>query len=82
MRLRRSHNPLGEEENPYWMSFSDIMSGLLVIFILASTALMLQLLEMKEELSAAQAWHQGGDKPEQHGDEHSQRAAGLQYRSV
>ena len=31
--------PPGEEENPYWMSFSDIMSGLLVIFILASTDL-------------------------------------------
>ena len=45
MRLRRSHTPQGEEENPYWMSFSDIMSGLLVIFILASTALMLQLMD-------------------------------------
>lgn len=54
MRLRRSHTSLGEEENPYWMSFSDIMSGLLVIFILASTALMLQLMEMKDELKHKQ----------------------------
>lgn len=54
MRLRRAHHTLAEDENPYWMSFSDIMSGLLVIFILASTALMLQLMEIKEELRQRQ----------------------------
>ena len=32
-----------DEENPYWISFSDIMSGLLVVFILASLVLILQL---------------------------------------
>lgn len=32
-----------EPENPYWMSFSDIMAGLLVIFILALVFLMIQL---------------------------------------
>ena len=32
-----------DEENPYWMSFSDIMAGLLVIFILAAVALILEL---------------------------------------
>ncbi|MGI6408860.1 MAG: OmpA/MotB family protein [Thiopseudomonas sp.] len=39
-----------DEENPYWMSFSDIMSALLVIFILAAIALMVQLMETEAEL--------------------------------
>ena len=34
MRFRKSHDVAVDEENPYWMSFSDIMSTLLVIFIL------------------------------------------------
>jgi len=38
-----------DEENPYWMSFSDIMSGLLVIFILASVILILQLMLKQQE---------------------------------
>lgn len=38
-----------DEENPYWMSFSDIMSGLLVIFILASVILILQLMLKQKE---------------------------------
>lgn len=40
-------------ENPYWVSFSDIMAGLLVIFILSLVALMIQLHEQttrKKEL--------------------------------
>ena len=32
-----------DEENPYWMSFSDLMSGLLIIFILAAIALIIEL---------------------------------------
>lgn len=32
-----------ESENPYWISFSDIMAGLLVIFILALIVLMIRL---------------------------------------
>ena len=39
-----------DEENPYWISFSDIMAGLLVIFILASLQLILQLTEQKEDV--------------------------------
>lgn len=31
-----------DAENPYWVSFSDIMAGLLVIFILALVTLMIQ----------------------------------------
>ncbi|MEZ4600740.1 MAG: OmpA family protein [Syntrophotaleaceae bacterium] len=36
-----------DEENPYWISFSDIMSGLLVIFVLASLALILELTQTR-----------------------------------
>lgn len=36
-----------DEENPYWISFSDIMAGLLVVFILASLVLILELLETR-----------------------------------
>ena len=43
MALRRSNKSASvDEENPYWMSFSDVMSGLLVIFILASVILILR----------------------------------------
>ncbi|WP_029913833.1 OmpA/MotB family protein [Pelobacter seleniigenes] len=42
-----------DEENPYWISFSDIMSGLLVIFILASLALILELTHTKMEVNDA-----------------------------
>ena len=36
-------------DNPYWMSFSDLMAGLLVIFMLACCALCLQLLNVKAQ---------------------------------
>lgn len=42
-------------DNPYWISFSDIMAGLLVIFILACAILLLQLIELREKTVAAQA---------------------------
>ncbi|CAA0081059.1 Uncharacterised protein [Zhongshania aliphaticivorans] len=42
-----------EEDNPYWVSFSDIMAGLLVIFILASMALILQLQDKNEQVNDA-----------------------------
>ena len=38
-----------ESDNPYWMSFSDIMAGLLVIFVLALVQLMSQVQDEKEE---------------------------------
>jgi flagellar motor protein MotB len=38
-----------DEENPYWISFSDIMAGLLVIFVLAAVALILELEQKREE---------------------------------
>lgn len=49
MRWRKSHTANVDEENPYWMSFSDIMSALLVIFILASVILILQLMERQRD---------------------------------
>lgn len=54
MRLGKSKEVSVDEENPYWMSFSDIMSALLVIFILASVILILQLMEIQKELKERQ----------------------------
>lgn len=54
MRFRKSRDVAVDEENPYWMSFSDIMSALLVIFILASVILILQLMEIQKELEQRQ----------------------------
>ena len=44
----RSGAPV-DEENPYWISFSDIMAGLLVIFVLAAVALILELEQKRDE---------------------------------
>ena len=46
----RHRSEYADDENPYWISFSDIMAGLLVIFIMASLALMLELLETKDQV--------------------------------
>lgn len=54
MRFLKSNDAVVDEENPYWMSFSDIMSALLVIFILASVVLILQLMEIQQELKERQ----------------------------
>ena len=48
MRWRKSNEVSVDEENPYWMSFSDMMSALLVIFILAAVILILQLMEKQK----------------------------------
>lgn len=39
-----------DEENPYWISFSDLMSGLLVIFILTAVALIIELTEKSNKI--------------------------------
>jgi len=41
-----------DEENPYWISFSDLMSALLVIFILASLALIIELTQRTQDIDA------------------------------
>ena len=54
--IRQSRGRSGasvDEENPYWISFSDIMSGLLVIFILASLVLILQLMDKRDKVDSA-----------------------------
>ncbi|UTF51784.1 OmpA family protein [Desulfomicrobium sp. ZS1] len=45
-KLRKFQSDI-DEENPYWLSFSDIMSGLLIIFVLASLVLVLELSQRK-----------------------------------
>ena len=47
--LARPRSPLSDDENPYWVSFSDLMSGLLIIFILASVALIIELTQKSEK---------------------------------
>lgn len=44
-----------DEENPYWISFSDLMSALLVVFILAVVVLMTQLIQKQSDLASKQA---------------------------
>ena len=48
-----SQSGRGDEVNPYWISFSDIMAGLLVIFILAALLLILQLTQQREKIDLA-----------------------------
>jgi len=54
MRVFKRGPRMVDEDNPYWMSFSDVMSALLIIFILASVALIIQLMEMQEEFRQRQ----------------------------
>lgn len=54
MRQLKRGNTNVDEENPYWMSFSDVMSALLIIFILASVVLIVELMQIKEELAEQQ----------------------------
>jgi len=49
----RYKNHQVDEENPYWISFSDIMAGLLVIFVLAAVALILELTQKSEQWDEA-----------------------------
>lgn len=53
LRSTRNRSRAVDEDNPYWISFSDIMSGLLVIFILASLQLILELSEKNEQIDTA-----------------------------
>jgi flagellar motor protein MotB len=51
-RISNQNEQNVDEENPYWISFSDLMSGLLVIFILAAVALIIELTEQQEKINA------------------------------
>jgi len=51
MRDRLGSKPVRiDEENPYWISFSDLMSALLVIFILAVVSLIIELTETQKKI--------------------------------
>jgi hypothetical protein len=52
-RFAPLHNGQADEENPYWISFSDIMAGFLVIFILVSLALIYELTKIETNVSKA-----------------------------
>ncbi|MFP4295350.1 MAG: flagellar motor protein MotB [Halothiobacillaceae bacterium] len=54
MRWRERREGPVDEENPYWVSFSDIMAALLVVFMLAAVVLMLQLVERQRQLQTLQ----------------------------
>ena len=51
--FHRKHSTTPQVDNPYWMSFSDMMSGMLIIFILVSIALLFKLSKMKEDIITA-----------------------------
>lgn len=52
MKLRNHYSSSSvDEENPYWVSFSDIMASLLIIFMLAVVALMLALSTKQEKFN-------------------------------
>lgn len=53
MRLISRQRRSPDEENPYWISFSDVMSALLIVFILASLVLILELMETRASVSQA-----------------------------
>jgi len=53
--LSRRQSASPDEENPYWVSFSDLMSGLLIIFILAAVALIIELTQKSMEWDAVLA---------------------------
>lgn len=49
--FHRKSTPAPQADNPYWMSFSDMMSGMLIIFILVCIALLYKLSQMKEDVT-------------------------------
>jgi len=53
MPLVRRYRRSPGEDNPYWMSFTDMMSALLVVFILAALILILELLETRSSVTEA-----------------------------
>lgn len=50
MRLYRQYNKSADEGNPYWISFSDIMAGLLIVFILACVVLIMKLTKINQDM--------------------------------
>ena len=46
----RQRSKTVSDDNPYWISFSDLMTGLLVIFILAAVSLIIELTQKTENI--------------------------------
>ena len=57
MRFIRQSPASVDEENPYWVSFSDVMAALVVIFILASLVLLTQLIKVRTEVDKLSLIH-------------------------
>lgn len=53
MAITRRQRLTRGEDNTYWISFTDVMSALLVVFILASLILILELLETRSSVTEA-----------------------------
>lgn len=49
MRRARADKTIADDENPYWISFSDLMSGLLILFILATLYFIAEYNKSKDE---------------------------------
>ena len=51
---RRPPQPVSavDEDNPYWLSFSDLMSALVVIFLLASVVLIIDLIQTRQAIQS------------------------------
>lgn len=50
--FQHKNQQVPQSDNPYWMSFSDMMSGMLIIFILVCIALIYKLSEMENRVSS------------------------------
>lgn len=50
MLIKRIHHSSESSDNPYELSFSDMMSGLLMVFILATMVLVLQLVNVQIDI--------------------------------
>lgn len=53
MAIARRQRRISGEDNTYWISFTDVISALLVVFILASLILILELLETRSSVTEA-----------------------------
>lgn len=51
--FRRTSSTSADEDNPYWMSYSDLMSALLIIFLLAVVALLIELTIKNQSIDIA-----------------------------
>lgn len=70
-RGRRRPGDTSDADNPYWVSFTDLMTALLAVFMLAVVALVLQVTQEQQALAAQQ------EAAEEERDEFSSHIADL-----